>query len=432
MASQTSVAEQLWEVVRAGVAAERLDPDANPERIVQIANETVSQYGREAAVGANTPLGNPTDMVERLVRLVCGYGPLTDPLANPSTEEILIEDDRVFVVAEGRLRGLVEPTSAAINRHVIDKLLADTSVSLDPTKPMIQAQVLDGTARLTAAGPPVIDDGGVSASLRLYKRRRVLMDDLVDWDTLSPPAANFLTLLMWALGSVVVSGAPAAGKTTTLSALLSAIRENHCVRVCEEYPELYLPTSYGRCYRCRPPDADGRGAVTLRDLVKFVLGMRADFIVAGEVRSEESFELTRAMHAGTGFGVTVHAHSATDALEALVMTALGAGPNVNERHVRMSFASAIDVVVHVERDDPNMVAEGERYRRQVTEIRTMAPQLGTDQFSTELIFERKGGLGSPLTWTGTLPETGLTERLEAVLPRGRRLNQVLSGRAGIR
>jgi len=429
MPNATGVAEQLYELVRTGVADERIDPAINSDRVVEIANETVRQHGREAAVGAATPLGNPADMVDRLVRMVCAYGPLTEAIANPHMEEILIEGDQVFLISEGRLRGLVEPTTEAMNRHVIERLLGETRLALDPSCPLVQAQVLDGGARLTAAIPPVADH--LSATLRLYRERRVALTDLVEWDTLSPAAANFLTLLMWSLGSVVVSGAPAAGKTTCLSALLSAIRPNHCVRVCEEYRELYLPVPFGSTYRCRPADPDGRGAITLRDLVKFVLGMRADFIAVGEVRSAESFELTRATHAGTGFGCTLHANSAADALEALVMTALGAGENVNERAVRMSFASAIDVMVHLKRDDPNLVAEGDPYRRQVTEIRAMAPQLSSEQFSTEAIFERKGGLGSPMVWTGKLPETALVERLERHLPKRRRLHQVLEGRVGL-
>ena len=432
MPSPTSVAEQLWERVRDQVGDERLDPEVNRERVAQLAADVVGQYGREAAVGAATPLADANGMLSRLVRLVCDYGPLTAPIEDPSTEEILIEDDAVFIVADGRLRGLAEPTSTAINRHVVNKLLQQTSVSLDPESPLIQAQVLGGRARLTAAGPPVIDEGGISATLRFYTERRVNLDFLVERASLTAAAANFLTLVMWALGRVVVSGPPAAGKTTALAALLSAIRENHCVRVAEEYPELHLTTRYGRPYRCwQGNGADG--AITLRDLVKFVLGMRANFIVIGEVRSSESYELIRAMRAGTGFGCTLHANSAEEALEALVTTALGAGPNIDRRFLRESFAAGVDVVVHVEHDDPNLVAEGEPYRRQVTDIALVVPQLFEDgRFSLQHVFERKGGLGSPLVWTGLpLPEA-FAQRLERVLPKGRTMRQVLTGQAGLR
>jgi pilus assembly protein CpaF len=426
-----SVSEELWELVQGAVADEALDPNADVDRVGEIATQVVSHYGREVAVGAQLPLGNPTAMVERLVRLVCRYGPFTDALAPGSgVEEIFIEDERAFVISAGRLRGLTEPTTAAANRHVVDKLLAPTTVALDAATPHVQAQVLGGRARLTAVGPPLIDEGGISACIRLYDEQRATFDDLLRWDSSTPAANNYLALIMRLPGSVVFSGEPSAGKTTAMAAGLSAIPENFCQRLAEDYPELPTPT-FGRAYRTRPPDPDGRGAVTLRDLVRMILGLSPKFIGIGEVRGAESFELARGLHAGTGFGVTVHSHSAFDALQALVMTALGAGPNVNERMVRMAFASQIDAIVHVERDDPNLVAAGDVFRRQITEIHAMAPQLREDEFSTHAVFERPDGLGSPLVYTGKPPGPELTKRLERLLPRGRRLVQVLKGEAGI-
>lgn len=426
-----SVSEQLWDLVQGAVADEQLDAAGQPERVTEIATEVVAQYGREAAVGASLPLGNPTAMIDRLVKLVCGYGPFTEALQPRSgVEEIFIEDERAFLIANGRLRGLTEPTSAAMNRHVVDKLLAGTTVALDAATCYVQAQVLDNRARLTAVGPPLIDEGGISACIRLYAEQRATLDDLLRWDSSTPALNNFLALLMRLPGSFVVSGAPSAGKTTAFSAMTSAIPENFCQRIAEDYPELPKPV-FGRAYRTRPADAEGRGAVTLRDLVRIILGLSPKFIGIGEVRGAESFELARGLHAGTGFGVTVHSHSAADALQALVMTALGAGPNVNERMVRMAFATQIDVIVHVERDDPNQLSEGDPLRRQITQVHAMAPQLREDEFSTHAVFERRGGLGTPLVYTGKPPGPELTERLERLLPKGRRLVDVLSGHAGL-
>jgi len=419
--------EQLVDTVREVIATRRIDP-ADRKRVGEVAADALEGYRRSAAVGAATPLGRPNEVLGRVVRMVCDYGAVTDALENPEVEEIFFEDDRITTLVGGRLRGLVEPTTLEENRHILERLLGQTSVSLSPAHPLVQAQVLEGRARLTAAGPPVVD--GLSATLRKYVERRVRMARLVELDSLSGAAANFMTLVMRLPGSVVISGRPGAGKTTTASAFLSAVHPNHCVRVLEEYPELFLATPHGRCYRCKPPDAEGRGAVGLRDLVKFVLGMRADIIVVGEVRSAEAWELTRAARAGAGFLTTLHASSAGDALEALVTASLAA-PEANEAHVRKSFAASIDVVVHVERDDPNLVADGDPYRRQVVEIATMAPQLDGDQFSTDLVFVRKGGLGTPMTWSGDLPATELVERLERLLPPRVRLRDVLCGRAGL-
>ena len=150
---------------------------------------------------------------------------------------------------------------------------------------------------------------------------------------------------------VTVSGEPGAGKTTLLAALLAAAPAGHCVRACEEIRELAVPITHGSYYEVRPPALDGTGEITLRDLVKFVLAMRPDRIVVGEVRGAEAFELSRAVNAGCGFLCTVHANSASEALDALVNAALMAGENVTERIVRKVFSESLDVVVHLDRDD---------------------------------------------------------------------------------
>ena len=116
---------------------------------------------------------------------------------------------------------------------------------------------------------------------------------------------------------IAVSGEPGAGKTTLAAALLAAAPPSHCVRSCEEIRELAVPITHGSYYEVRPPALDGTGEISLRDLVKFVLAMRPDRIVVGEVRGAEAFELSRAVNAGCGFLCTVHANSASEALDAL-------------------------------------------------------------------------------------------------------------------
>jgi pilus assembly protein CpaF len=229
--------------------------------------------------------------------------------------------------------------------------------------------------------------------------RDVTLDDLVARDALSAQAAAFLRAVMQVRSRVAISGEPGAGKTTLAAALLAAAPASHCTRCCEEIREIAVPITHGGYYEVRPPSLDGTGEITLRDLVKFTLAMRPDRIVVGEVRGAEAFELTRAVNAGCGFLCTVHANSAPDALNALVNAALMAGENVTERIVRKVFSEAIDLVVHVDRDD---VVHGEqRIRRQVTEITAVSPSLA-EGFTCEPIFERRG-LGQPLEWTGAVP-----------------------------
>ena len=272
-------------------------------------------------------------------------------VARRDVEEIFIEGARVsFLDGTGRLRGLTVPTSEDENRQIVDRLLGATERQLNTKHPMVQARVLDGTARLTAAIPPVGDR--LSATLRRYVVRNVTLDDLVGArfaDAARQPA--FLHVLMQLRSRLAVSGEPGAGKTTLAAALLAAAPPSHCVRSCEEIRELAVPITHGSYYEVRPPALDGTGEISMRDLVKFVLAMRPDRIVVGEVRGAEAFELSRAVNAGCGFLCTVHANSAAEALDALVNAALMAGENVTERIVRKVFSESLDVVIHVDRDD---------------------------------------------------------------------------------
>ena len=391
-------------VTRLGAA--RADAATDPltsDRVHAETVRTVEEYVRAARAGTVAPLRDPGAMVARVVRAVTDGGVLADLLVREDVEEIFVEGDRVtYLDAHGTLRGLAEPTSEDENRRLVDRLLADGDRVLNAASPLVQARVLGGAARLTAAIPPVAD--ALSVTLRRYVVRSVHLDGLVARGSLGPDAAGFLAAVMGFRSRIAVSGEPGAGKTTMLAALLAAGPPDHCVRACEEIRELAVPFTHGGYYETRPPGADGGGEITLRHLVKFVLAMRPDRIVVGEVRGGEAFELTRAVNAGCGFVCTVHANSAADALSALVNAALMAGENVTEGVVQRVFSSALDLVVHVER----RADDGTGVRRQVHEIVAVVPSC-TDGFTTEPVFVRDGD--GPLVWTGALPDR-LVERAD--------------------
>ncbi len=251
--------------------------------------------------------------------------------------------------------------------------------------------------------------------------RNVTLDDLVARDSLTSEAAEFLRCLMQLRSRVAISGEPGAGKTTLAAALLAAAPPSHCVRSCEEIRELAVPITHGSYYEVRPPSLDGTGEITMRDLVKFVLAMRPDRIVVGEVRGAEAFELSRAVNAGCGFLCTVHANTAAEALDALVNAALMAGENVTERIVRKVFSGSLDVVIHVDRDDT--AGDSQSIRRRVMEIAAVVPAL-RDDFTIEPLFTREH-IGAPLRWTGALP-TRLERRMARVVP-GAALHSVMVG-----
>lgn len=383
----------------------------------------VEEYQRRAHLGSTRALADPAGMSERVLRSVVGFGPLTDLLSRPDIEEIFIEGSRVsYLDSLGRLRALEEPTSERENRHVLHRLLADSDRRLDASSPLVQARILDDSARLTAVIPPVADR--LSATIRRYALRRETLETMVELSSLNGPAARFLESAMRVTTSVVVSGPPGAGKTSLLSALIGAVPPGQCVRCCEEVRELHVPLVHGSFYEARPPSLDGSGEVSLRDLVKLVLGMRPDRIVVGEVRGSEAFELTRAVNAGCGFACTVHANSAADALDALVNAALMAGENVTESVVRNVFASAIDLVVHLDRD----VAGDGPIRRRVMEILAVVPSLH-DDFSTQPVFVRDH-IGAALRWTGALPPAALVDRIERTMGSAETLRGMLAGTGG--
>jgi pilus assembly protein CpaF len=413
VAMNTDAYDVIRRDVHSAIERRRLRADADLDEVRSEVERAVDDYERRARLGDEIPLADPHELGERILRSITDLGALTELFARRDVEEIFIEGPRVsYLDGSGRLRGLTVPTSEEENRQIVERLLASTERQLNTKHPMVQARVLGGSARLTAAIPPVGDQ--LSATLRRYVVRNVTLDDLVDRDSISREAAAFLRLLMQLRSRVTVSGEPGAGKTTLVAALLAAAPATHCVRACEEIRELAVPITHGSYYEVRPAALDGTGEISLRDLVKFVLAMRPDRIVVGEVRGAEAFELSRAVNAGCGFLCTVHANSAAEALDALVNAALMAGENVTERIVRKVFSESLDVVVHLDRDD-QVHDDADTIRRRVTEIAAVVPAL-RDDFTVEPLFVRASPHG-PLRWTGALPAS-LASRLERVAGSG--------------
>jgi pilus assembly protein CpaF len=400
----------------------RLRPEGDLDEVQSEVHRAVDEYQRRAHLGDEIPLSDPSEMIGRVLRSITDFGPLTELIARPDVEEIFFEGPRVsYLDSSGRLRGLTTPTGESENRQIVERLLAPTDRQLNTKHPIVQARVLQGSARLTAAIPPVGDR--LSATLRRYTVRNVTLGSLVDLDSISPEAADFLWAMMQVRSRLAISGEPGAGKTTMAAALIASEPASHCVRCCEEIREIAVPVTHGSYYEVRPPALDGTGEISLRDLVKFVLAMRPDRIVVGEVRGAEAFELSRAVNAGCGFLCTIHANNATEALHALVNAALMAGENVTERIVRKVFSQSLDLVVHLDRDDipPN---DTDGIRRQIMEIVAVVPALSED-FTVEPIFVREA-LGRPLEWTGMLPAR-LESRVDRSLPRGLSLRAIVEG-----
>jgi pilus assembly protein CpaF len=291
------VYERLRREALARIDGTGLDPSLQVDAVRDLLEATVEEYQRTAHLGGGRSLADPDATVERLVMSVSGQGPITQLLERDDVEEIFVEGDKItYLEAGGSLRSATSPSTEAENRQAIEQLMAATDRRLDASNPIAQARILDGTARLTAVIPPVGDS--LSATIRRFALRRQTLDSLVSLGSITEAAAGFLAAAMGANASVIVSGPPGAGKTSFLSALISAVPIDHCIRACEEVRELHVPLVHGSYYEARPPSLDGSGEISLRDLVKVTLAMRPDLMVVGEVRGAEAFELTRAVNAG--------------------------------------------------------------------------------------------------------------------------------------
>jgi Flp pilus assembly CpaF family ATPase len=243
--------------------------------------------------------------------------------------------------------------------------------------------------------------------------------------SLTWPAAGFLWAVAQTRLSLVVSGPPFAGKTSMLGAVLAAVPPQRRIRVVEDTRELIDERPTISYLESRARSLAGEGEITLRDLIKFVLKMRPDYIVVGEVLGAEAFEIVRAVNAGCGFACTVHANSARDALTALVNAAIMAGENVKSSDVREVLAASIEYVMHLEvQEGDAALGRSPGLLRQTREIIELVPSLH-DDFSHEVLFRREA-LGKPLTWTGTMPHNA--EVIDRTLPRGLSVASILAGR----
>lgn len=426
MSGVPAALELLLARVRDLMAKRNLSP-TDLVALDEVITEVVAAWQDLAARGSGRALQHPERTKAKIKASIVGFGPLDRLLAEGSgVEDIWIEGATVKYLADGRLQELggEDATTEAENLAAIRRMLTDTDTPLNRENPVIGGiQVLGGRARLACAIPPV--SPRLSANIRLPVARRADLKSLEVNDTLSPSAAILLGLDVRAKGSILVDGETGSGKSTLMAALLATAHRNHRVMLLEESAELFFDPPHGGRLQVEP------GVLLAQDLAALIrqsLRMRPDIIAVGEVRGPEAWDLGRAMAVGAGCLSTIHANSAPLALEALVHLSLGAGENIKENYIRRTFGQNLHFVVHCERDDPNLVEEGDPYRHQVTEIWAITPLMGDDAFASEPIFVRQGGLGSPMTYTGYALPPALTAKLERLLPKGVNLSSVLNGR----
>lgn len=302
---------------------------------------------------------NPGEMqalMERLLDEVLGLGPLEPLLRDDGITEVMVNGaDRVYVERNGR----IEPSGIRLNGEeevyrIIDRIIGPLGLHVDEASPCVDARLPNGS-RVNVILPPLSLLGPV-ITIRKFRRRPYTLEELVSLGTLAAPEADFLAGGVREKGNIVICGGAGTGKTTLLNALSACIGEDERVVTLEDAAELRLQQPHVIPLETRPPNLEGKGEVTLRDLLRNALRMRPDRIIIGEVRGPEALDLLQALNTGhRGSLTTVHANSPFDALSRLETMAMTAGVGLPSRVVREQIAQAVDILAHLERN-----ARGER------------------------------------------------------------------------
>lgn len=339
--------------------------DANPAEV----RRNVERIFNETLLDTGFPLSRNerNDYLDQIMADILGLGPIEALLHDESVTEILVNGPRhVFVERNGILeRADVRFQDNADVMRVVDRIVAPIGRRVDESSPMVDARLADGS-RVNVIIPP-LSLVGPCISIRKFARTAMSVDDLVKMGTFTTEMAEFLRVCVRGRMNVVVSGGTSTGKTTLLNILSSFIPDRDRIISIEDAAELQLQQTHVIRLEARPPNAEGRGQVAIRQLVINALRMRPDRIVVGEVRGGEALDMLQAMNTGhDGSLTTVHSNSARDTLHRVETMVLMAGMDLPLRAVREQIAAAFDLIVHLER-----LADGTRRVVQIAEVQGM-------------------------------------------------------------
>jgi pilus assembly protein CpaF len=355
-------------------------------------------------------LADRDQVIADVLNELFGLGPLEVLLSDPNISDILVNSAKaVFIEREGKL----EETNVVFrdDKHlmqIIERIVSAVGRRIDESSPMVDARLQDGS-RVNVVIPPLALDGP-AMSIRRFRTDRLAADDLVARESLTAPMLDFLRGAVAARLNIIVSGGTGAGKTTLLNILSSFIANNERVVTIEDAAELMLRQRHVVRLETKVANIEGKGAVKQRQLVINALRMRPDRIVVGEVRGEEALDMLQAMNTGhDGSLTTIHANSPRDGLYRLDTMIAMANLNIPDRAVRQQIASAVNLIVQV-----NRIADGTRKITSIAEITGMEQDVITMQ---ELFTFTKSGVDRDGRVTGTFRATGIrpkcAERLAA-------------------
>ena len=336
---------------------------------------------------------------------VLGYGPIERFLADPTITEVMVNGDQpIYIERAGQLE---ETTSRFMSndhlRRVIERIVSDVGRRIDESSAMVDARLPDGS-RVNAIIPPLAVDGP-ALTVRKFSRDPLQIHDLVRFATLTPRAAALLHACVWGKLNILISGGTGTGKTTLLNVMSGFIPARERIVTIEDAVELQMHQRHVVRLEARPPNAEGRGEVSVRELVRNALRMRPDRIVVGEVRGGEALDMLQAMNTGhEGSLSTVHSNGPRDALARLETMVLMAGLDLPMRAIREQIASALDLIVHISR-----LRDGTRRVTHITEVTGM--ESGVITLQDIFAFDYSPGLGPDGRFLGSIEPTGLRPKI---------------------
>src|SRR6266516_3996479 len=355
-----------------------------------------TQLGSEAGISRD----DRERLVAEISDDILGHGPLERLLADDSVTEIMVNGPfDIWVERQGRLyQTTVRFNDDSHLRRIINKMVAQVGRRIDESSPMVDARLPDGS-RVNAVIPPLSLSGPL-VTIRKFANKRLDLQEMVRLGTLSDETVDFLQRCIAAQLNILISGGTGTGKTTLLNALSQGVSDSERIVTIEDAAELQLKQQHVLRLEGRPKNIEGQGEITIRDLVRNALRMRPDRIIVGEVRGAEALDMLQAMNTGhDGSLTTVHANAPRDALARIETMVLMAGYDLPLRAIRQQVASALDMIVHLER-----MEDGGRRVTAITEVQRMESEVITLQEIFSYKLER---VMADRTVIGQLETTGL-------------------------